>query len=90
MIQNLVWLAAGVQRHQASQRYLDDGGACNRELVLTLFPYLKMAAIALILLRLPLMVLSYWKVEICQYYLYYQVLWHVVIQTMPFNVGDAH
>lgn len=90
IFQNFVWLVSGQARYQASQRFLDDDGACNRELVLWLYPYLKAASLALIFLRLPKMFLSCWKLDVCKYYLYYQVLWHMVIQTMPFNVGDAH
>ena len=90
LFQNLIWLVTGGQRYQASQKFIKNDGECNRDLVLLIFPYLKILALAMIFLRLPKMILSYWKLDVCKYYLYYQVLWHVVIQTMPYNVGDAH
>lgn len=71
MFQNLVWFFTGTTRYHASEAFLKNDGACNRELVLMLYPYLKTLTLVLIFLRLPKMILSYWKLDICKYYLYY-------------------
>ncbi len=49
----------------------DEDNECNREVVNKIMPIARWILILMNIGRVPLMVSSYWKPDICKYYLYY-------------------
>ena len=79
----------GVSRFQKSERFLNDDCKCNKELGLKVLPTLSIVYICFNVLRVALVFISYYKPNICKYYMIFQALMFVVREAAPINLGDT-
>ena len=61
----------------------------QKQLAMALLPTVAWIILIMNLLRLPLIVASYWKPQICRYYHIYQVIFMAVRQSAPIDYGDV-
>lgn len=91
VVQNFVWYFFDRQRYMESEEYLaDPENPCDRELVLAIFPYVKWTLNVINILRIVLMVVSFWKPGICKSYLYLQLLFWGGKHLLPIDTGILH
>ena len=64
-------LVLGDSHSARAERYLDEGLKCNEDLVEKLMKPLSWIIVFMTFGRIPLMIISYWKLDICRYYIYY-------------------
>ena len=82
------WMFLGKANFQQSQKFIDDGGTYNTELIDTMFPSIKWAMIILTFGRLICIFISIKKLAICKIYIYYQAIYILLEEFLPRDYGD--
>ena len=77
-VQGMAWLVFGLYPHTETFGYIEEGGQCNEELVLSALPYLKWTLISLDLSRGLLVAISLFDSRICRYFLLHQLVFLMV------------
>lgn len=74
-----------------SREFLDSysSDAYDKELVSSMHPYIDAILIALNILRILLVFVSYWKPSVCKHYFLMQMLYWVVRSTALIDLGDV-
>ena len=81
----------GNYQFQVSEDYCaNDSSNCNKDLLDQIFPYVRVFLIVSNFLRIPLVVVSYWRPGLCRYYLYIMLLHNMVKETLPIDYGQVH
>ena len=55
----------------------------------SIYPYARIFLIVSNFLRIPLMIVSYYRPGLCKYHLYILVLHRIVKETLPIDYGDV-
>ena len=82
------WMFLGKANYQQSQKYIEEGGTHNTDLIETMFPIIKWAMIILTFGRLIFIFISIKKLAICKTYIYYQVIYILLEEFLPRDYGD--
>ena len=78
----------GQANFQQSEKYIENGGEHNEEFVSAIFPYVKIAILSMSIGRVILLLISFKKLSICKFYIYYQVVYILLELCLPRNYGD--
>ena len=90
-IKEMSCMLLGVYAFQLTPEYMEDNdNPCNREVVQTILPFATWILIVMNLGRIPLMLASLKKPDVCKYYLYYELITAVVRESLPIDYGDVH
>ena len=81
----------GIYAFQLSPEYMEDQDKpCNRQVVQAILPFARWILILTNIGRIPLMVVSIKKPDVCKYYLYYELIAAAVRESLPIDYGDVH
>ena len=78
----------GKANFQQSQKFIDEGGAYNNDLIDAMLPSIKWAMIILTFGRLICIFISIKKLAICKTYIYYQAIYIILEEFLPRDYGD--
>ena len=77
---NLLWLVFDQGRVKMSREYIESGKCdCNEELSLEVLPVVETVIVYMTILRLILIVVSYFRPGVCKYYLHLVMLYYACI-----------
>ena len=70
-----------------AKKFMDEGESPKQDLIEAIHPYAKNATLLHVVGRVILMLISIKRPSVCRYYLYYELLLHIINICSPFGLS---
>ena len=87
-IQNMFFIVNGKLYYNESVKYMESGQHYNKEWTDAVFPYLKVAQISMVFGKLVMLIMACKWPWLTKYFMCYELLYLMVVQSLPLDYGD--